>query len=63
MPIITLELGHLDREKKAELIRSLVETASAITGIPQDAFVTLIKENDLDNIGNGTQTLAAKMGK
>ncbi len=63
MPVITLEIGPLDREKKAALIRAFVENASEITGIRPDAFVTIIKENPVENIGSGVDTLAVKMGR
>jgi 4-oxalocrotonate tautomerase len=63
MPVITLEIGPLTREKKAALIRGFVEHASAVTGLPCEVFVTIIKENALENVGNGVQTLAEKLGK
>lgn len=63
MPVITLDIGRLDAEKKATLIREFVEAAHRVTGIPKEAFVTLINEHEMENIGNGVQTLAEKMGK
>jgi 4-oxalocrotonate tautomerase len=58
MPVITVELGKLDKESKKLLVKELVKKAAEITKIPEQAFVTLIKENEYDNIGNGTRTLA-----
>jgi 4-oxalocrotonate tautomerase len=57
MPVITVELGKIDKVTKARLIKELVQKASEITKIPEQAFVSLIKENEYDNIGNGTKTL------
>lgn len=58
MPVLTLEIGKLDKATKAALIKGLVQKASEITKIGEEHFVTLIKENDIDNIGSGTKTLA-----
>lgn len=57
MPVITIELGTLTKEQKEQLVESFVTSASEILNIPQEAFVTLIKENSFDNVGNGTKTL------
>ena len=58
MPVITFEGGRLPREKKAELAREFTEIASRTTGIPAQAFVVLIKENEAENIGVGGTLLA-----
>jgi 4-oxalocrotonate tautomerase len=63
MPVITLEAGKMDRTKKALLVKELTQKASEILNIPEQAFVTLIKENDMDNIGTGGQLLSDKMAK
>ena len=63
MPVITLEVGKVSKEQKEELVKELVSKASEILKIPEQAFVTLIKENDFDNIGNGTELLSNKYGK
>lgn len=60
MPVITIEASTMSKEKKAELVKEMVTSASRILGIPEEAFVTLIRENDFDNIGNGTQLLSGK---
>jgi len=57
MPVITVEAGKMDKAVKARLIKELVQKASEITKIPEQAFVTLINEHEFDNIGNGTRTL------
>jgi 4-oxalocrotonate tautomerase len=58
MPVITIEAGKMDKEVKAKLIKELVQKASEITKIPEQSFVTLIKENEYENIGNGTKPLS-----
>jgi 4-oxalocrotonate tautomerase len=57
MPVITVEAGKMDKAVKSRLIKELVAKAAEITKIPEQAFVTLIKENEYDNIGNGCKTL------
>ncbi|MDD4238598.1 MAG: tautomerase family protein [Desulfotomaculaceae bacterium] len=63
MPVITVEASKMDRNKKALLVKELTQKASEILSIPPQAFVTLIKENDMDNIGTGGQLLSDKMAK
>ena len=53
MPVITVEAGPLTKEQKAELAKTLTESASRIMGIPEHAFITLLKENNHDNVGVG----------
>lgn len=57
MPFITLEGGKIDREKKEKLISGLTKVASETLGIAEDAFIVLIKENELDNWGIGGKVL------
>ncbi|MDW7670745.1 MAG: 4-oxalocrotonate tautomerase DmpI [Bacillota bacterium] len=63
MPVITIEGAHMSKEKKAKLVKQVVGVASAVMEIPEDAFVTIIRENDYDNIGNGTQLLSDRLGQ
>jgi 4-oxalocrotonate tautomerase len=58
MPVIIFEGSKLTKEQKAKLVSELVTKASEIMNIPQQAFVTLIRENDHDNIGTGTTLLS-----
>jgi 4-oxalocrotonate tautomerase len=58
MPVITIDIGAMTREKKAQLVRTLSRDASEITGIPEDKFIVLIKELDRDNIGVGGRLLS-----
>ena len=62
MPVITLDMAALTREKKAQLVETLTRDASEITGIPQDKFIVLINELERDNIGVGGQLLSDRMG-
>jgi 4-oxalocrotonate tautomerase len=61
MPIISIDLGPITREKKAQLVQTLTRDASEITGIPQEKFVVLIREMELDNIGVGGQLLSERL--
>ena len=58
MPFIKLEGGKIDKEKKEKLISGLTRVASETLGIPEDAFIVLIKENDMDNWGRGGKMLS-----
>jgi len=58
MPFIKLEGGKIDKEKKEKLISELTRVASETLGIPEDAFVVLIKENEMDNWGTGGKVLS-----
>jgi len=44
MPVITIDIGILDKEKKAGLVRELTAKASEVTQIPADKFIVLINE-------------------
>lgn len=58
MPFIKLEGGKIDKEKKEKLISGLTKVASETLGIPEDAFIVLIKENNTDNWGLGGKVLS-----
>lgn len=62
MPVITLDMAALTKEKKAQLVETLTRDASEITGIPREKFIVLINELDRDNIGVGGQLLSKIMG-
>lgn len=55
MPLITVDIGPITKEQKAALVKELVLKASEICNIPEQAFLTIIKENSYDNVGNGTK--------
>ncbi|PUU89216.1 MULTISPECIES: 4-oxalocrotonate tautomerase DmpI [Halanaerobium] len=60
MPHIVFDGPELSKEKKKELIKNFTDTASKVTNIPKEAFVVMIKENDLENIGVGGELLSEK---
>jgi len=57
MPVLTFEGGILPQEKKKELIARMTEAAAAVTGIPEEKFIVLVRELADENIGVGGQTL------
>lgn len=63
MPVINIDGPHLTRDQKESLVKAIVEQSSKIMNIPEEAFVTIIRENEKDNIGNGTELLSEKMKK
>lgn len=63
MPVISVEGSKLTKEQKNELIVSLTEVASKIMNVRKEAYIVLIKENDMDNIGVGGVTLSEKLAK
>jgi 4-oxalocrotonate tautomerase len=58
MPFIKIEAGIVDKEKKEKLIIGLTRIASETLGIPEDAFIVLIKENEMENWGTGGKVLS-----
>ena len=58
MPIIVFEGPKLDKNQKAELIKSFTQIASKVTQIRQEAFSVIIRENDPENVGVGGELLA-----
>lgn len=63
MPVITVEGGRInDPEKKRKLITKLTDAACEAYGtIPKQAFIVIIKENDAENIGSGSECLADRI--
>lgn len=57
MPYITIESGTLSDIQKEQLIRRLTEISSEIMKIPQEFFVTTIKEVPDKNFGIGGKTI------
>ena len=56
MPVITIDIGNLGKEKKASLVRELTAKASEVTQIT--AEIVLINEMERDNIGIGGKLLS-----
>lgn len=57
MPYITVESGALSDEQKELLIKRLTEVSSEIMKVPQEFFVTTIKELPDKNFGIGGKTI------
>ena len=57
MPYITVESGVLSDAQKEELIKQLTKVSSEIMRIPQEFFVTTIKEVPDKNFGIGGKTI------
>ena len=57
MPYITVESGVLSDAQKEELIKQLTKVSSEIMKIPQEFFVTTIKEIPDKNFGIGGKTI------
>jgi len=58
MPVITIDISTISKEKKAILVKELTAKASEVTQIPEEKFVVLINEMDRDNIGVGGRLLS-----
>lgn len=60
MPVITLEAGKIKKDQKEQLVKELTSTAAKVLNIPEQAFIVLLKENDMDNIGAGGRLLSER---
>lgn len=58
MPVITLEAGKLNKEQKSQLVKELTGIASKVMNVPEQAFIVLLKENEMDNIVLGGKLLS-----
>ena len=57
MPYITVESGTLSDKQQELLIKRLTEVSSEIMNVPQEFFVTTIKELPDKNFGIGGKTI------
>lgn len=53
MPSITVDLVKMSKEKKAQLVKEVTESTARITGLPEQAIIVFIKENEPENVGVG----------
>ncbi|WP_303871053.1 4-oxalocrotonate tautomerase DmpI [Acetobacterium wieringae] len=60
MPVITLEAGKLNTDQKRQLVKELTDTAAKVMQVPEQAFIVLLKENEMDNIGFGGELLSER---
>ena len=63
MPVIPIDGSHMSKEQKKDLVESFTREAARITGIPTQAFIILINENDPDNVGVGGELLSGRVAK
>jgi 4-oxalocrotonate tautomerase len=54
---------ELEKEKKQELIKSFTQTASHLTGLPENAFVVYLQAVETENVGVGGELLSEKRKK
>ena len=50
MPVVTVDGGQLDVDKKRELCADITEALSKAYGLPKEAYVVLIRENPGENV-------------
>lgn len=60
MPVITVEAAKLTKEQKGQLVKEITSKASDIMNVPEEAFIVLLKENELDNIGFGGKLISER---
>lgn len=60
MPFIQFDGPELSKEKKAELVKKLTQASKEVLDIPEQAFLVLIRENSMDNIGTGGRLLSER---
>ena len=62
MPNITVEGPRIkDIEVKRTLVKEFTDAATKAYGLPEEAIVVLIKENQPENVGVGGRLIADKM--
>jgi len=57
MPVVTIEGGKLDVEKKRALCCEITDALEAAYGHPKSAYVILIRENTRENVAVGGELL------
>lgn len=48
------KIEDFSREQKEKLAKSFAESASEIIGLPVESIVTIIRENESENVGIGS---------
>jgi 4-oxalocrotonate tautomerase len=61
MPTFFFYGPELDTEKKRELIKTVTDKASELTGIDKSAFVVYLRPGSPDNVGVGGELLRDRM--
>ena len=57
MPVVSIDGGKLDVEKKRELCCKITDALEAVYGLPKSAYIVLLRENEQENIGVGGELL------
>jgi len=63
MPLIQFDGPKMDKSRKSGLVRAVAKQASQIPDIPEDACVTILRENEIGNIANGFELLSDHLRK
>ena len=61
MPTFFFYGPELDTEKKRELIKTVTDKASELTGIDKSAFVVYLRPSSPDNVGVGGELLKDRL--
>lgn len=63
MPVVKIEGPKVSKEQKTRIVKEIIPKLSEIYNIPEQSFITYIKENDLENIGIGDELLSERYNK
>jgi 4-oxalocrotonate tautomerase len=64
MPTIVVEGPPIpEMDKKRELVRGMTDVAAKVYGLPAQAMIVMIRENQPDNVGIGGELLADRKKK
>ena len=58
MPVITVEICPMEKEKKAEVARVFTEEFSRISGLPKESIVILFHELPYEDVASGGVLIA-----
>jgi 4-oxalocrotonate tautomerase len=61
MPTFFFYGPELDTEKKRDLVKTVTDKASELTGIDKSAFVVYLQSNPPENVGVGGELLTDRM--
>ena len=60
MPSITFDIIKLSKEQKEQIVEEFTQSASKITGIPEELFYVFINEFPEESVGEGGKLLSDK---
>ena len=61
MPSITFDIIKLTKEQKEQIVEEFTQSASKITGIPEESFYVFINEFPEESVGVGGKLLSDKV--